>query len=107
MEERAVAGYDDEICVAYPVGGGEVNGVVATQAVGFGEGSGSECQLLINLNEIELAPSIVELVDSLPKLTMSESSEPLCLGEGSTGLRIQEANTDNAISSVPERRGAG
>ena len=52
--------------------------------MGFGQGSGSEGKPLINLDEIDLVPSIVELVDRLPQLATSEPSDPLCLSEGRT-----------------------
>jgi hypothetical protein len=83
-----------------------VYSVIAAKTVRLGELPCVPGERVIDLDEIELFASRVELGHRGPKLASCQSSESVRLGESRAPLRVHESDANNAISPIPQRGGA-
>ena len=86
--------------------GREVYSVIAPKPVGLGELPCVPSERVVDLNEIELFVSRVELGHRRPKLASCQSSEAVRLRESGATLGVHESGADNAVSPIPQRGGA-
>ena len=105
-EECFVPCDDDEVWIAYSIRGREVYSAIAPKTVGFRELPCVPSERVVDLDQIELAVSRVELGHRGPKLASCQSSEAVRLSESRTTLGIHESGAHNAVSPIPQRRGA-
>jgi hypothetical protein len=97
---------DDEIWIPHSIRGREVYSVIAPKTVRLRELPCVPGERVIDLDEIELFVSRVELGHRGPKLASCQSSEAVRLCESCATLGIHESRAHNAISPIPQRGGA-
>lgn len=102
-EERAVASDDNEIRITHTIGPCQMNAVVPAKAMGFGKVSGASSQLVVDLDDIELLESCVQLMHRFSKLASGEPSETVCLSEGCAALGVDKPDAHNPVSSIPQQ----
>jgi hypothetical protein len=105
-EECFVPCDDDEVWIAHSICGREVYSVIAPKTVGLCELPCAPSERVVDLDEIELVASRVELGHGGPKLASCQSSEAVRLGESCATLGIHESGAHNAVSPIPQRGGA-
>jgi hypothetical protein len=86
--------------------GREMHSVIATKTVRLCELPCVASERVVNLNEIELLVSRVELVHCGSKLASCQSSEAVRLCESRATLGVHESGAHNAVRSIPQRGGA-
>jgi hypothetical protein len=84
----------------------EVYSVIAPKTVGLCELPCVPSERVVDLDEIELVVSRVELGHGGPKLANCQSSEAVRLSESCATLGIHESGAHNAVSPIPQRGGA-
>ncbi len=105
IEKPAIASDDDQIRVPHSVCSRKMDGLVAPEAVGFGEVPCPSREVIVDLDEIELPEPGIEHAGSLAKLAGSQPSEPVCLSKRGPALGIQKTCADDPIGAVPQGRG--
>jgi hypothetical protein len=88
------------------MGGREMHSVIAPKTVGLGELPCVPSERVVDLDEIELFVSRVELGYRGPKLATCQSSEAVCLGESGATFGVHESGAHTAVSAIPQRGGA-
>ena len=96
---------DYQIGVTDPIGGSEVDRVVASQSVQPGETPGVPSKVVIDLDDVELLVSSVQLVDRSPKVAGGQPAETVGLSESSPAFGVDEAGTYDSVGAIPERGG--
>jgi hypothetical protein len=98
--------YHDEVWIAHSMRGREMDSVIAAKAVRICELPCVASKRVVDLNEIELFVSRVELVHCRPKLASCQPSEAVGLCESGATLRVHESGAHNAVGPIPQRGGA-
>jgi hypothetical protein len=83
--------------------GREMDSVIATKTMRLCELSCVASERVVDLNEIELFISRVELVHSRPKLASCQSSEAVRLCESGATLGVHDSGAHNAVRPIPQR----
>jgi hypothetical protein len=86
--------------------GREMYSVIATKTVRLCELPCVPGERVVDLDEVELFVSRVELVHCGPKLASCQSSEAVRLCESRATLGVHESGADNAVGPIPQRGGA-
>ena len=86
--------------------GREVYSVIAPKTVGLRDLPCVPSDRVVDLDEIELFVSRVELGHRGPKLASRQSSEAVRLRESCATLGVHESGAHNAVSPIPQRGGA-
>jgi hypothetical protein len=97
--------YHDAVRIAHSMGGREMDSVIATKTVRLCELPCVASEPGVDLNEIELFISRVELVHCRPKLASCQSSEAVRLCESGATLGVHESGAHNAVGPIPQRGG--
>jgi hypothetical protein len=85
--------------------GREVYSVIASKAVRLCELPCVPSERVVDLDEIELLVSRVELGHRGPKLVGRKSSEAVSLRESCATLGVHKSGAHNAVSPIPQRGG--
>ena len=83
-----------------------MDSVIATQSTSVSQLAGASGKGVIDFDKIDPFEQRVELGDGAAQLSGCEAAKPLGLSESSACLWIDEADAHNAISTVPQCRGA-
>jgi hypothetical protein len=94
--------HKDEVWIMHSMRGGEVHGVIAPKAVRLGKLPCVTGQRVVDLDEVELFVSRVELGDRSPKLATRQSSEAVRVRESRTTLGVHESGAHDAVGRIPE-----
>ena len=105
-EQCLVPGHHDEVWIAHSMRGREVYSVVAPKTVRLCQLPCVASERIVDLNEIELFVSPVELVHRGPDLARCQSSEAVRPCESRATLGIHESGADNAVGAIPQRGGS-
>jgi hypothetical protein len=97
---------EDEVWIVHSMGRRELYSVIAPKTVGLCELPCVPSERVVDLDEIELFVSRVELGHRGPKVASCQSSEAVRLRQRGATLGIHESGAHNAVSPIPQRRGA-
>jgi hypothetical protein len=101
-----VSGHHDKVWIAHSMRGRQVYSVMAPKTVRLCELPCLASERVVDLDNIELFVSRVELVHRVPELARCQSSETVRLRESRATLRVHESNTHNVVGGIPERGGS-
>ena len=97
-----VARYHDEVWITHPMRGREVYSVIAPKTVRLCELPSVASERVVDLDEIELFVSRVELRHRGPKLASGQSSEAVRLRESCAALGVHESGAHNSVGPIPQ-----
>jgi hypothetical protein len=106
VEKGAVPSDHDDVWIVDPVGSRQVDSVIPAQLTNLSQLAGAAGEGVIDFDKIDLFEQGVELGDGVAQLAGCEAAKSLSLSESSACLWMHEADAHNAISTVPQRRGA-
>jgi len=82
--------------------GGQVDGVVAAQTMGFGKVSGGVCEVRIETDDIELGAELVDPVDSPAQGCRGDPASAMGRGCGGSCLGVDELARHDRCGAIPQ-----
>jgi hypothetical protein len=107
VEKCAVTSDHDDVWIANSVGSREVDRVIPTQSMKFGQLTSPTSERIIELDKIDLLEHRVEVSDGVAEMPRGDAAKSLGLSESSACLRVDQPHAHNPIRAVPEQRGTG
>lgn len=104
VQKSSVAGCCDQVLLidGDGDGGGEVDGVVAPQAMSHGSLGRGGHELLVEFHDVELRPQLGQPLTSRVMLLAGDPAETIGHGQSSCGLDMGQPGGDQPVGSVPQ-----